>query len=256
MQLLISVVVSEEVTAAVRGGADIIDVKNPAEGALGASLPHVIRQVRELTPPDVPVSATLGDLPHLPGTAALAALGAASCGVQFVKAGLMGSRRPDDAVTLLRHVCRAVRDYDPSIKIIACGYADGDQIGALSPLVLPAVAAEAGADGCLLDTYRKEDGTLLTCLAEAQLQRFVADCRQAGLLCALAGSLTGRELPRVVRYRPDIVGFRTAACQGGRVHGRVAAEKVQQIRSLLHDSTSLLSTPARTAPSGGLARSH
>jgi uncharacterized protein (UPF0264 family) len=256
MQLLISVVATEEVTAAVRGGADIIDVKNPAEGALGANLPCVIRQVRDLAPPNIPVSATLGDLPHLPGTAALAALGAATCGVQFVKVGLRGSRRPDDAVALLRRVCRAVRDHDPNVKIIACAYADGDQIGALLPLVLPAVAAEAGADGCLVDTYRKGTGTLLTQLAEDQLRRLVADCHQAGLLCALAGSLTSRELPRVVRYRPDIIGFRTAVCRGGRVHGRVAADKVQQIKSLLHDSMSLLSTPAQTAPSGDPAHSH
>jgi uncharacterized protein (UPF0264 family) len=256
MQLLISVVAAEEVSAALQGGADIVDVKNPAEGALGASLPHIIRRVRELTRPGIPVSATLGDLPHLPGTAALAALGAASCGVQFVKVGLMGSRDPGDAVALLRDVCRAVRDYDPSVQIIACAYADGDQIGALPPLALPAVAVQAGADGCLLDTYRKGTGTLLTHLTDGQLRLFVHDCRQSHLLCALAGSLTHKELPRVVRYRPDIVGFRTAACEGGRVHGRVVADQVRAIKSLLHDSTSLLSVPAPTAPSDDPARSH
>jgi len=47
MDLLISVTTPDEVAAAVRGGADIVDIKNPVEGALGASFPDVIRQVRQ-----------------------------------------------------------------------------------------------------------------------------------------------------------------------------------------------------------------
>ncbi|WP_416341240.1 (5-formylfuran-3-yl)methyl phosphate synthase, partial [Solidesulfovibrio sp.] len=39
MRLLVSVVREEEVAAAVAGGADIVDVKNPAEGGLGAAEP-------------------------------------------------------------------------------------------------------------------------------------------------------------------------------------------------------------------------
>ena len=50
MKLLVSVVNENEVAAAVEGGADIIDVKNPAEGALGANFPRVIRAVRKATP--------------------------------------------------------------------------------------------------------------------------------------------------------------------------------------------------------------
>ena len=90
MRLLVSVVNEEEVTAAVEGGADIIDVKNPREGTLGGNFPHVIRRVRKCTPSALDVSATIGDVPNLPGTVALAALGASTCGVQYVKVGLFG----------------------------------------------------------------------------------------------------------------------------------------------------------------------
>ena len=236
MKLLISVVSAREVAAAVQGGADIIDVKNPAEGALGAGAPHVIRQVRAATPAALPVSATLGDLPQLPGTAALAALGAATCGIQYVKVGLKGAQDVEEAEALLREVCRAVRDYDDAIRIIACGYADADQIGALAPADLPLAATQAGVDGCLLDTFDKSHGNLFSCLTDAQLHRFVAECRQSGLLCALAGSLKAEDLPRVREYGADIVGVRTAACVGGRVHGRVEANKVRHLKSLLHDT--------------------
>ena len=90
MRLLVSVVDAAEARLAVAGGVDIVDVKNPAEGSLGAPAPGVIAQVRDVVPAELPLSAALGDLPCLPGTAALAALGAARSGAAYVKLGLWG----------------------------------------------------------------------------------------------------------------------------------------------------------------------
>ncbi len=238
MDLLISVTTPDEVAAAVRGGADIVDIKNPVEGALGASFPDVIRQVRQVTPADLPVSAALGDVPNLPGTVALAALGAASCGVQYVKVGLMGPRQPAEAVYLLQRVRQAVDEYRPRVQVIATAYADADRVNALLPLELPAVAAEAGADGCLLDTAVKDGRNLFANLSDAQLIQFVHECRQHGLLSALAGSLSPADVLHVSAIGPDIIGFRTAACQGDRVHGRVDADKVRHLKHLLDSSAS------------------
>lgn len=69
--LLISPINTQEAREAIDGGADIIDVKNPKEGSLGANFPWVIRSIREITPKDMKVSATLGDVPYKPGTVAL-----------------------------------------------------------------------------------------------------------------------------------------------------------------------------------------
>ena len=230
MRLLVSVVSEEEVAAAVGGGADIVDVKNPREGTLGGNFPHVIQRVRQQTPNAMEVSATIGDVPNLPGTASLAALGASICGVQYIKVGLFGIQNPHDAVFLLQEVCRAARAYDPSIRIIAAGYADADKINSLPSLQLPAVASDAGVDGCLLDTASKSDGTLLTKHQDVQLHDFVSHCHTANLLCAVAGSLSLRDIPRICRFGADILGVRTAACRGDRVNGRVDRRKVQQLK--------------------------
>src|SRR5660398_272026 len=179
MQLLVSVVHHEEVGPAVAGGADIIDVKNPREGSLGANFPHVIRHVLQLTPPGVPVSAAIGDAPNLPGMAALAATGAASCGVRYVKIGLMGSREPSESILLLASVCRAAREQDPTVRIMATAYADADKVGALSPQHLPSVATRAAADGCVLDRGGIKDVTLLSERGTAELQMFVAQSSSA-----------------------------------------------------------------------------
>lgn len=231
MQLLVSIVRADEVGAAVAGGADLIDVKNPREGSLGASFPHIIRRVRELTPAHLPVSVAIGDVPDLPGMASLAAAGAAACGVQFIKVGLMGPREPEAARVLLEEVCRAARAHEPAPRVIATGYADADAVRALPALELPAVARAAGADGCMLDTAQKERGTLLTALRRSELEAFVSACRDAGLICALAGSLREDDLPVVASLAPDIVGVRGAACPGDRLTGEVDADAVRRLKA-------------------------
>lgn len=243
MELLVSVVHHEEVAPAVAGGAGIIDVKNPREGSLGANFPYVIRRVLNLTPPGVPVSAAIGDAPNLPGMAALAAAGAAACGVQYVKVGVMGPQEPHDALVLLAAVCRAAREQDSSVQIMATAYADADKADSLPPLQLPAVAAEAGADGCMLDTASKNGVTLLSELSNAQLQEFVTQCREAGLLCALAGSLREEDVPRICALKPDIMGVRTAACRGNRLTGRVDQDAVRHLKNRIAEAESPLSDP-------------
>ena len=66
--LCVSVIDAGEARAAAAAGADIVDVKNPTEGSLGAPAPAVIAQVRAATPEELPVSVAIGDMPNLPGT--------------------------------------------------------------------------------------------------------------------------------------------------------------------------------------------
>ena len=83
MKLLVSVVSADEARRALAGGADIIDVKDPREGALGAPSPRVLSEVVTTVGEAAPVSVALGDLPALAHTAALAARGAVACGAPF-----------------------------------------------------------------------------------------------------------------------------------------------------------------------------
>ncbi len=61
-RLLVSVRSAEEARAAVRGGAAIIDVKEPARGPLGRADAVVWSQVRAVVPAAIPVSIALGEL--------------------------------------------------------------------------------------------------------------------------------------------------------------------------------------------------
>jgi uncharacterized protein (UPF0264 family) len=230
LKLLVSPSDEKEALEAISGGADIIDVKNPREGSLGASFPWVIKRIRRLAPEGVEVSCTVGDLPNLPGSVSLAVLGAAATGVDYVKVGLGKVKAKEDAVFLLRNAVRAAKDYDYSIRVAVTGYADAARIGSANPLLIPEITAEANADVAMLDTSVKDGENLFTFLTTVQLKQMVRDAHDRGLLVALAGSLTKEQIPRVHDLEADIVGLRGAACTNGdRVHGRISREAVREM---------------------------
>jgi (5-formylfuran-3-yl)methyl phosphate synthase len=242
MRLLVSVVDEREAREAAAAGADIVDVKNPGEGSPGAPSPAVIERVRAAVPAQLPVSAAIGDMPNLPGTAALAALGAARSGAAFVKVGLWGASTEAEAVALLR----AVRDGAqgvPGAVVVGATYADARRVAhaPLAPELLPRVARAAAVGVCLLDTAVKDGRGLLDWLSPDELTSLVADAHDAGLQVALAGALRAEDLPVVRATGADIVGVRSAACGDGRRSGSVEAARVRALRAAC-------TTPARASP--------
>jgi uncharacterized protein (UPF0264 family) len=172
LKLLISPKNEAEALEAIAGGADIIDVKNPNEGPLGANFPWVIKRIRQITPANVEVSCTIGELPNLPGSLSLAALGAATTGVDYVKAGLCGLKIPEEATRLMRNVVKAAKEHSPTVKVVAAGYADAARISTVDPLLVPKIAQEAQADIAMLDTAIKDGKPLFNFLTITTQRRF------------------------------------------------------------------------------------
>lgn len=235
---LASVVSKEEAAEALKVQVDVIDVKNPAEGALGAALPETISEIRDVVPKAIPVSAAIGDMPYLPGTAALAAIGAAQAGASIIKVGLYGAKTPDEVLKLLFSVSTALKMYFPTSLLVAGAYADAQIFGGINFLDVPALAAKAGAAGCLLDTFDKSFGhNLLEIASMEAIGDFVSACREWGLFSALAGSLKLEDVPLLLPLRPDYLGFRGALCEGGR-SGKLSSRKVLEISSLIAGESS------------------
>ncbi len=233
MKVLISPKNESEAREAVNGGADIIDVKNPVEGSLGANFPWVIQSVRALVPPSIQVSATVGDFPHLPGSAALAALGAACSGADFVKVGLRGSHTVSDATFLMQHVTRAVKDYDARKKVVVAAYADYKRAGTINPMLLPEVAERAECDVVMVDTFVKDGTGLFDFMDASACARFVDEGHTRNLDVALAGSIKLHDIPPLKELGADIIGIRGAACSSGdRVGGTIQAANVKSLMTL------------------------
>ncbi|MCL4429731.1 MAG: hypothetical protein M1167_03155 [Chloroflexi bacterium] len=230
MKLLISPMNEKEAAEAIAGGADIIDVKNPKEGALGANYPWVIRQIKQITPKGIAVSCTLGEVGNLPGSVSLAAFGAASLGVDYIKVGLYGIKTAEEAVFLVQNVCRAAKECNPKIKIAVAGYADAEKICGINPLLIPEIAHKAQVEVAMLDTSVKDGKNLFDHLAVEQLRKFVDSAHNFGLVAALAGSLRKQDLPVVYGLGADIAGLRGAACtNSNRVTGQISRERVSAL---------------------------
>jgi uncharacterized protein (UPF0264 family) len=230
LKLLISPKNETEASEAIKGGADIIDAKNPDEGPLGANFPWVIKRITQMVPATIEVSCTIGEAPNLPGSMALAALGAATTGVNYIKTGLHGVKTIEKAICLIQSVSKAAKDYNPSVKVVAAGYADADRIDTIDPLQVPKIAFEAKADVAMIDTAIKDGRNLFRFLTKSQLKSFVDEAHSYGLKAALAGSLQKGDLPLIYELGTDVAGLRGAACaQGDRANGHIIRERVQAL---------------------------
>jgi len=211
MRLLVSPRDVEEAKRSL--AADIIDVKRPAEGSLGANFPWIIRAIKEISVK--PVSAAIGDFDFKPGGAALAAYGAAHTGADYVKVGLMfdGSAR---AAEFIAAVVRAVKEEFPGKYVVISSYSDYARLGTISPFAMAPLAAAAGADVAMVDTGIKDGKSTFEFISEESLREFVGMNREAGLMTALAGSLGFEHLSALKRINPDIIGVRGMVCGGKR----------------------------------------
>ena len=229
------------------GGIDIIDVKNVNEGSLGASFPWIIQEVVQAFPsrPAQQFSATLGDLPYKPGTAALAALGAAVSGVDYVKAGLYGVRTYQEAKEVMQAVVEACKRYRPTLNAVAAGYADYRRFGGLGLGELVEAAHDAGADLVMVDTAIKDGATLFEALSLEEIASFVRAARDAGMRVALAGSLKLAHLPALQQLQPDIIGVRGALCEQG---DRTTGITLERVRAFMHAARKLATA---TVAAGG-----
>lgn len=234
MLLLISPINTEEAHEAIEGGADIIDVKNPKEGSLGANFPWVIKNVREMTPKDMLVSATLGDVPYKPGTVSLAALGASVSGADYIKVGLYGTKNYEEALEVMKNVVKTVNDYNEDAIVVASGYADAHRVGAVDPMEIPKVAADSGADLAMVDTAVKDGKTLFDFMDEEKITQFNDAIHDYGLKSALAGSVKKDQLQSLYNLGTDVVGIRGAACVGGdRNSGKIHRSAVMELKKMI-----------------------
>jgi uncharacterized protein (UPF0264 family) len=248
MLVLISSVSCEEAAAILHTGVDIIDAKNVQEGSLGAQFPWKTRAVVEMARSHpVRVSATLGDLPFKPGTAALAAYAAAQVGVTYVKAGLHGLNTYDQALAMMVAVRQAVRMTSATADVVAAGYADFRRFGGLSTQDLVRAARDAECTAVMVDTAIKDGKTLFDNMCFDEIRAFVDQAREARLMVALAGSIKFEHADMLLELAPDLIGVRGAVCSGADRALAICPEKTRRFVDHFHGRS-----PARHAAGRGV----
>ena len=219
--MLASVADAAEAEIAIIEGADIIDLKDPSQGPLGALSQASIRAIVSAAAGRRSVSVVAGNLEMKPAVLAEAAEALAATGVDYVKIGFFPSADLPACVEALAPIAARVR-------MIAVLFAD------LTPdlTLLPRLAAAQFA-GVMLDTASKGEGRLLDFMAIPVLQNFVETCRDLQLGSGLAGSLESPDIARLLPLGPTLLGFRGALCIGRERTAKLDADHVKLVRDLI-----------------------
>lgn len=203
-------------------GADVIDLKDPGRGALGALDVDTVRCIVASMDKSAVLSATVGDLPVYAAELESAVTDMHDCGVDIVKVGVFDRTVSPFMLSVLNRLT------DRHIRIVLVFFAELHEPDSDFQWL-----RRAGITGVMLDTCEKANGNLRDKLDDGTLAQFVGRAKQAGLITGLAGSLTHDDVPPLLRIKPDYLGFRGALCKQRQRTSGIDGAKVAEIRKLI-----------------------
>ena len=220
-----------EAKQALKGGADIVDVKNLQEALVGSAHPNVVKEIRDEVPSAHHASVTLGVVPNQIGTVSMAVYAAGILDATSVKVGFMVSEYDVALETLLAAKEALI---GTQTKLIGSLFADNLLYdGGIDPDLMVQLAKEGQCDGFLIDTLVKDGRNLFDFVPEDRLKEMVLEGKELGMSTALSGHLKMSDLDELSRVNPDIVGVRGAVCQKGDRDSRVHWESVSEFKKQL-----------------------
>jgi uncharacterized protein (UPF0264 family) len=225
-QLLISVTSVAEAKIALENGADIIDLKDPSSGALGAlplsQIQAVVDYVHSEKPEKVLTSATIGDLPMQADVILQHVTQLASTKVDIIKIGFFSSDDYQPCLDTLSNLTQK------GLKLIAVLFAEMTY-----PTGLIEAIKQAGFVGVMLDTWQKNGLTLLDYYSEDQRRYFSKQVLALEMSLGVAGSLRLQHINLVMEMRPSYMGFRGGVCVENERASGLVASKIRAIRATL-----------------------
>ena len=225
-QLLISVKNVQETWAALEAGVDMIDLKDPCKGALGALdlalTKDIVNTINGHHGNTAVISATVGEH-HANNKALLEAINdRALLGVDIIKIAVDDLFEAPDFFEEIKSITKQ------GVKLVAVMFADQK----LQMELLPQLKS-AGFYGAMLDTQKKTN-TLPNLLAYNNLHYFVQMCEQLDLKSGLAGSLKPQDIEKMAGLHATYIGFRGGACHSSERKGTLMLSKVIELKNMLH----------------------
>ena len=225
-QLLVSVKNSEEAMLALAAGVDIIDLKDPSVGALGALDSAITKEIMCLVSGQkqllaTQVSATVGEH-HLSVNALMADIQTrVDAGVDIIKIAVSDLFQAAD-------FCDEISIFTKlDVKIVAVFFADEE----INLNLLPTLK-NAGFYGAMLDTKKKQYD-LLQVQQQDNLRLFTQWCHNYQLKSGLAGSLQPQYVDFLMEINPTYIGFRGGICENSCRQSALNPSKVDEVVNML-----------------------
>ncbi len=251
--LLVSVRNAEEAATAVLAGADLIDVKEPLAGSLGAASPDAVADVMLTVGGRRPTSIAPGELRENVAWSQYAERLSQVNLPRFVKFGLAGCWRPrpdKERDELIERWRTALAPLPATVGPVAVLYADWQAAESPPPEIILHCAKELHCRALLIDTFDKRGPGLLGVLPLDELADCVRAARDADMLVVLGGQIREEYLVRLLAMEPDYIAVRGAVCRGDRT-GAVDRARVEHFRSRMIRAASGAAFASPTVPPGG-----
>ena len=233
-QLLISVKNVEEAIIALDAGVDIIDLKDPDNGALGALDIVTSAKIIQAISGAAIVSATAGEHHATISDLILDIKTRVEIGVEIIKIAVSAlfyeaNFTIEMAKLTIVDVNKDVNeDANEGVKIVAVFFAD-EKID----MNLLKKIQQMGFFGVMLDTKFKQQN-LLQVQTESELQIFTQKCNQLQLQCGFAGSLKSQHIAKLIKFNPTYIGFRGGVCVNNLRISPLLPSKVLEVKNMLH----------------------
>jgi (5-formylfuran-3-yl)methyl phosphate synthase len=252
-RLLVSVRNPAEFQIAVAAQTDIIDVKDPDRGPLGAPSADLLSAISITATQQATtshLSVALGEWwdwdPGARPATSMTTSQMISHGVpssdpptvpaafRWAKLGLSRTQTHPDWVSRWVAVRNRInqRAQGP-LEWIAVVYADASAAQSAPAAEIIDAAAETGCVGVLVDTFDKTGPRLSDCRAQLQIDRLRERTAERGLLLALAGRVQDSDASWLVNSGCDIVGVRSAVCEGQQRNAPISAAAIERFRRCL-----------------------
>jgi (5-formylfuran-3-yl)methyl phosphate synthase len=221
-QLLISVKNVEEALIARYAGVNVIDLKDPDHGALGALSPETVSQIlARLKGSNALTSATVGDLHTCVADLVKSIECYSGLGVDVVKISVSDLFQNPLFIKEMKGLTTR------GIKLVAVFFAEKEIDSKLVQKM-----SELGFYGAMLDTQTKSH-SLLDIQTTKALSSFIALCKGLDLVSGLAGSINKIHIKQLLHYRPDFIGMRGGVCHGNNRICDLEELKVIEVNQLL-----------------------
>lgn len=225
--MLASVRSLDEAHIVSNAGAEILDLKAPEQGALGAVSHDVVRSVVDIYKNKNLISATIGDLPMDERIIDMAINDMAKTDVDIVKVGIFNNILTEDLIKCFR------KQSEQGVRIVLVFFAD-------EIMDMEAIFESIDSNiiyGVMLDTANKQSGSLLKHKTTVELGQFVTMSADNNLISGLAGSLKIGDINSLLDLRADYLGFRGALCDQSRRTSSIDELSVYRVRSKIPQST-------------------
>ncbi len=243
-QLLVSVKNVEEALIALNAGVDIVDLKDPQTGALGAldlalsaQIVGKTQQHNQINTKHNPyfqpilISATVGENHASLDDLMSSILKRVEINIDIIKVAIATLEAIPNWQQ--RFDLREMTTLKADAKLVAVFFAD-QQVD----LKLLETLNKLGFYGAMLDTSAKQQDLLSICDVQA-LQIFTQACKINALKSGVAGSLKPQHIEFLSKASPFYIGFRGGVCESDARNKTLVMDKVVKVKKLLQEHNKL-----------------